>query len=42
MAKGQGLAGLADRLAGIVHSRLLTGWGPAQLTATVPLAAMNS
>lgn len=44
MAKGQGLAGLADRLAGVDGTLTVSSpvGGPTQLTATVPLAARNS
>ena len=44
MAKGQGLAGLADRLAGGDGTLTVSSpvGGPTQLTATVPLAARNS
>jgi signal transduction histidine kinase len=44
MAKGHGLAGLADRLAGVDGSLTVISpaGGPTRLTATLPLAALSS
>jgi signal transduction histidine kinase len=44
MAKGHGLAGLSDRLAGVDGSLTVSSpaGGPTQLTATIPLQAAGS